>query len=75
MHSQLGPVSCEPIDRGEHFRKDALSAGCLMIGKLPKVDALLLNTQRRSPEQFNLRNIRGVGRTHEKTPGAKIFSA
>ena len=66
MSSQLGPVFCEPVNRGEHFRKDALRADCLMVGKLRNVDTLLLHAQGRSPEQFiNLRNIGGGGRIHE----------
>ena len=74
MSSQLGPVFCEPVNRGEHFRKDALRADCLMVGKLRNVDTLLLHAQGRSPEQFiNPRN-HGVGHIHETTPGARKLS-
>ena len=58
--AQLRPVLREPVDRGKHFSKDALRAKCLIVGKLRNVNTLLLDAQRRPPEQFiNLRSNRG----------------
>jgi hypothetical protein len=60
--AQLHPVLREPVDRGKHFGEDALRAECLIVGKLPNVDTLLLRAQERSPEQFISNG--GVGRIH-----------
>ena len=69
---QFSPICRELVDGGKHFRKDAHCEECLLAGELRNVDTLLLHTQQRPPKQFiNLRSNRGVGRTHEKTPGAK----
>ena len=76
LMGQFGPICRELVDRGEHFRKDALCEECLIVGKLRNVDTLLIDAQRRPSEQFiNLHNNHGVGRIHEKTPTATKPSA